>query len=879
MRWRFLVHSRLNEDSKKLHQLGLALGSGRVFVEATWDQEKRLDAKSFHEVKNKEQYFLVSHEGARLGPYGTREESHAALRKLEHRPVVHHHQYKLGPKEKVLVTGSQWQSEFNHLLVEATSTLIKEEEFNATLPRWRVHHVDSLEKLVKKFKHLALIPNNGVGNQLQEIKFGDKAWANQIQGGMSDWDWVRSLLWHYQGFTRDLAMKPLILSGSVSESQETNGRWIFTWGRQETYKALGEVSSRRLDWGKAEPAHDHPPKYPDTQDSHRSDDNEIDDEIYQGHDRALFGGKAPKARSYHLPGVPIPQSGQVRHRRAFSEQAWKDWRTRDVPLFTEKEQVMCWRVVDKLYDTTSPDVLGWNTKVEFLPPKAIAPQEQPMLPLSRWTSRGKVLKQYRKGPWIELEMPACFSKQNKKENIVYARLMTAHAGKDGTAGLHFIPEQGTRVGITWSGQFDESILCLGNIRMKETEYPHPSCWIESDSIGRFKDVRVKSIGKTDIDSDWRVGVKKQASLDSLKMFTVAGEGVRSDYKSGVKNVVKGKSSAPWRSDGTFSEMLGNLPDLLKELKIGLKDLKRLMKDAPEKLKELMAKLDQLKQALKDFKKLWNENQQAAKEVLQALKQIPDTLKEMSRNLQKIPDSLDSLHQTLQSIPDSIKVLAQSVKGLPDEAAKAISETVQVLTQGVPEIVRESTQALKNLPPQILKEALEALPDNVKTIPQTIQALPELVGNLPPNIAREFVQQLPPSLQSLPADAASVLKASTEMGASLKPELMKQLPASVQKLPRELGKSAAGVMKELPDFSRQMSDIAGRMPVALPAAGGLALTEPPASLTQQTSQLLEQQSEGLVSKLPVDPQAMVETAKKEIPTLGNLRRPRGLPPGL
>lgn len=404
-----------------------------------------------------------------------------------------------------VVTRAWWAEDAHHLVVEAQNTKLGEEQPNPLLPRWRVHHVDDLQKLAGKFKHLAVINSSPVKNALSAVTLPDEGRANVVQAGVSDWDFVAMLLWQYRLLGKNEKLKPMIVSGSVAE--KTEGRWILTWGSRSAFEAAGEVGDRTFEFSEND-----------------------------GYERPMLAGRTggePGAHSI-LPGARIPRIGFLRHRRMFEGGTWKAWRSFDVPFFTKGR--MCSRIVDRLYDTGDPDRLGWTSMMEYLPPEGLVSEEHPPLPFRQWSGLGKVRKHYLKAPWIDIELPAFHAE--KDENVVHARLTTIHSGKEGTAGLHLIPEKDTRVEVAWSGRFDESVVCAGNYRQTETQYPHPSVWIESDSIGELKDIQVKSIGVTHIESDWKVDVEKQILVRSREPMKLIGNGVKAHYKSGMMHVSK-----------------------------------------------------------------------------------------------------------------------------------------------------------------------------------------------------------------------------------------------------------------------------------------------------------------------------------------------------
>lgn len=396
-----------------------------------------------------------------------------------------------------LVTGSRWDDGSHHLVVEAQNTGIREEKPNPLLPRWRVHHVDDLWRVTQKFGHLVRLPDATIKNALSQVRFPDADRANVIQAGVSDWDFLATILWQYR-LLGDASLQPMILSGSVSG--ETEGEWVFTWGSKKACQAAGQVAQRTV-------------RFTET----------------DGYERPMFFPDR-EARPQHvlLPHAVTPGGGSLRIRRPFNHNAWKEWRSRDLPLFTEGGQT-CWRVVDRLFDTGSKRVLGWSSSLEFMPPESTVHQEFPPRAFEPWLAAGKVKRHFLKGPWLEVELPDY--EKDLHENLVYNRLRTIHSGKDGKAGLNLLPEIGTDVMVGWSGRFDESPVYGDNFRARkiETQHAHPSIWLETHTTEHHEDLLVKSVGQTVIESDWKTRIEQQTQFESVGLMRFLGNGVKSDH--------------------------------------------------------------------------------------------------------------------------------------------------------------------------------------------------------------------------------------------------------------------------------------------------------------------------------------------------------------
>lgn len=396
-----------------------------------------------------------------------------------------------------LVTGCWWDDRSHHLVVQAQNTGILEEKPNALVPRWRVHHVDDLWRVTQKFGYLVRLPDATIKNALSQVRFADADRANVIQAGVSDWEYLAMILWQYR-LLGDASLQPMVLSGSVNG--DTEGNWVFTWGSKKACEAAGQVAQRTIRFADAD-----------------------------GYERPMFfAGEEVRSEHLLLPHASIPGGGILRHRRPFTHDNWTGWRSKDVPLFTQDGK-MVWRVVDRLYDTGSKRVLGWSSKLEFLPPESTVHQEFPPRLFQPWIAAGKVKQNFRKGPWLEVEL-ADYEK-DLKENLVYARLKTIHSGLQGKAGLQLQPEVGTDVMVEWSGRFDESVIYGDNFRARkvEAQHAHPSCWIESPAIEEHANIHIRSVGQTVIESDWKTRIEKETQFESVALMRFLGNGVKSDH--------------------------------------------------------------------------------------------------------------------------------------------------------------------------------------------------------------------------------------------------------------------------------------------------------------------------------------------------------------
>ena len=122
---------------------------------------------------------------------------------------------------------------------------------------------------------------------------------------------------------------------------------------------------------------------------------------------------------------------------------------------------------------------------------------------------------------------------NDNQNLAHVRLTTPYSGRDEKSGLHLMVEGGTRLAVAWSGNFDESLFLLGNLRFNKTKLESPSLWLDSALLTHLRGVTVK----TDLD----VHVDLATHLDSTRPLILTADGARADmiggeFKTGMPGV-------------------------------------------------------------------------------------------------------------------------------------------------------------------------------------------------------------------------------------------------------------------------------------------------------------------------------------------------------
>jgi hypothetical protein len=215
-----------------------------------------------------------------------------------------------------------------------------------------------------------------------------------------------------------------------------------------------------------------------------------------------------------------------RPNRRFEPSRWKEWRTSDLPSFT-RDGEMIWRIDDRLVAAAVD--LEWKTATYSVPSDVRIVGPENGTPPRPWVGLGKVETTSKKGPWIKVRLPG-FETGN---DIVEARLGTPFSGKDGCKGLHYVPEEGTEVLLSWTGRFDQSLIVVGNARSKEAQFPSPSVYLEDLHTAQFADISVKKIGETTVDSSLSVRVKQQTDVRSARPFEVRADGADLRMAGGV----------------------------------------------------------------------------------------------------------------------------------------------------------------------------------------------------------------------------------------------------------------------------------------------------------------------------------------------------------
>lgn len=411
----------------------------------------------------------------------------------------------------IQVVGARWSPDQpSQLLVDGHGTRPGDGP-DPFVPRRRVHRVEDLRGLLDRLDNVARVPM-GVLSKLQKIRFPDKARASIVQDGLSDWEFFHRVLAQYPSLQEgEPALQPLALSGSVDQQAGTAGHWLLNWGSAEAYRQAGHVTAREVDF------------------THDAGDERTRNLAFQ----AQADGERTQA-------FPTGASPSVSWRRKESDPnlpKWREWSGKDVPLFIRGSQAFVWQVRDRVYQAGPDEDISWATEVATLPPGFAISGSTRDPALAPWIGLGTVSKSSPEGPWIKVRLAGFQSGEDELE----ARISTPYAGKDGTKGLHLVPEEGTPVLLAWSGRLDQSVIVAANAREAAAQFASPSLWLEALATTQYEDILCKKVGKITVESDLdttvqsnlKVTVQKQTNVDSTMSMKVKGENAGVELRAGV----------------------------------------------------------------------------------------------------------------------------------------------------------------------------------------------------------------------------------------------------------------------------------------------------------------------------------------------------------
>ncbi len=381
----------------------------------------------------------------------------------------------------------------NRLDLYAEHTTVKASGKDPFVPRRRVHRADNMKELVGQFQHLAMIDMPRLGDELERLQFPDtKGKACIVQDGLSDWEFLGLILDHCRWMTPEAPWLPLTLVGGAK------GRWLIVPGVKQPYMNWGENRVRQL------------PAFAAS----------------DGKERFFFSQLESPSRTLEYPNGRFPLLGVERPWRSFDAGRWLQWRNLDLPLFTGSQD-MVWRTTDRIYRSDG-DTISWHSRFEWAPPR---PQRgfQGSVRFTPWVGRGEVSASNPKGPWMQVKLAGF----EEGSDTVDVRVSTPFSGKDGKLGLNFVPEEGTKVEVIWSGRFDSAIVLLGNTRWDATQFSSPSICLEDTLTAQYEDVDVKRIGNVKIGSNLSVDVNSQTQLHSQGQCKINADGADLKLSGGV----------------------------------------------------------------------------------------------------------------------------------------------------------------------------------------------------------------------------------------------------------------------------------------------------------------------------------------------------------
>jgi hypothetical protein len=413
----------------------------------------------------------------------------------------------LGPEATIVGASRPWAEHWaadqtagrdpSSLEIQACSTK-SEPQPDPFAPRRRVHRVRNAKELIRRFDHVAR-PVSNLLAELESVTFPDGEHASIVQDDISDWDFLHDVLEQCERLGGpDKPWLPLTLMGGSDREKGSEGLWQILPGQRRAWVGWGAVRGRTITF----------------------------DEAQDGIARVEFGALTAGARVPAFPADGLPAVAERRSQRSFDAGRWRNWRSMDLPRFTENG-AMVHRIEDRLYLSAGALVLdSWTWA---LPPEARIPtRERPGRPRP-WIGLGRVTETSKTAPWIRVELPG-FEDDAKEIEV---RVGTPFSGKNGRRGQHMVPENGTEVVVAWTGRFDQSIVLMGNARSEDAEFPSPSTWLEDEYKTQYANVHVVEIGRTSVDSSFDMWVKQQTDIASGRPLRVKADGADLDMQGGI----------------------------------------------------------------------------------------------------------------------------------------------------------------------------------------------------------------------------------------------------------------------------------------------------------------------------------------------------------
>lgn len=379
------------------------------------------------------------------------------------------------------LVGARWLDR-QHTTLELTGTVTVfanaqgEEPF---LPRRTVHHVEGYVELGKRFAYIAEL---GLLENVLDQQFPAQERICVIQDGCSDWDFFAAWLRRCSVILGD----SLLLTGACGD--EAKSPWVITPGGTRFYREVGDVTRRSTQVGG-----------PD----------EVSDFAFETWHGLVAGPSLPRNNT-HVTCQTLPA-------REFSRGAWDEWRQLDLPLFKRGGGAMVVGVRDHLIDGGAAQPT-WVTSLFALPAGSSYAQAPPAGEVERpWVGVGEVQESDPTSPWLKVRLKG-FAGRHGEDDLVWARASTPYSGADGTKGLHLVPERYTPLGLVWSGDWEEPVLALGNLRYKDAALPAPSLTLESKAEVKTEEVSINSE---------KVGLKSQGEVtfdaDGIKVALSGGK--------------------------------------------------------------------------------------------------------------------------------------------------------------------------------------------------------------------------------------------------------------------------------------------------------------------------------------------------------------------
>ena len=382
------------------------------------------------------------------------------------------------------VSGVQWVDDDHELVRLLGEVNVDDPEGpsaarNRCLQRRRILRAADLAQLWDRLEHVVALPQY-VRNHLQRIALPRGNDGCFVQDAISDCDVARILVRQARWLGLQEPFAELALTGELGPRQVPSHLLRVAWGSKSAYEEEGMVPNRRA----------------------------TPEEGVQ----TSIGMRGPAVRDEHQTLLRLWSD------RSFGTQAWADWIDRTLPLFEGDADHFVVGVTDRLQLFEQDQGVEWVSELELEPAGEVA-AASPGVVWPRFEGEGLVVGSDPSSAWLDVELES-FEEQ---ANRIRACIETPYAGEDGTSGVHFVPEPGTRVGITWSGDVREPAVVTGNRRTDAPRHAAPSMDLSRPLGLDLGDVEAHEVGQIECHS---------ALLARTESLLVEAGGAKAEMRGG-----------------------------------------------------------------------------------------------------------------------------------------------------------------------------------------------------------------------------------------------------------------------------------------------------------------------------------------------------------